>query len=1012
MISENAVTVFSRFRVAILVVFAAAGAGHAQVVIDNGTVQLGINPAGDLVNNVAGQGIGLTYLPSVAAGGSGEALAPGCYCEGWGIGDLTTGEYGMSGASFGQYGITSQTVTASGTGTDSHSTGSAAVAVATVSDGALSLQVTNTFEQSISSSLYKVTIDIVNTGLTAVGNLVYRRAMDWDVPPTEFNEYVTLQGWPAANLIASSDNGFASGNPNQPLSEIEPGSSNVNFTNSGPNDHGAGFDFAFGALGVGEHLTFNIYYGAAGSVADAMLALGYVGAEVYSLGMPSTNAAVDGTPNTFIFAFSGVGGTALPCSVSGEKGCATDDVLDVTGTTVVAGDVEGAGGADTISITGDASVTGTVRGGGDGLDASAADDLGDTITLNTTGTVGAIEGNGGDDTITLTLGTVTGSVDGGDGNDTITLNGATVGAVLGGAGNDTATWTLGTLASFDGGDGSDNLTVSAATYDGTQPLSGGDDVSTADGMIDTLTLSGLTVTTAGTTLTNWENIVVSGGSLTLSDHALTVGSDPGTGLTVTGGGVLDAGPSLALTGNLTLASDGSMTTSGGGTGVYTISGTLANSGTLSLMDGAPGDRLEVAGDMSGGGRIVLDTVLGNDGSASDILVVGGSTSGTTVLSINNVGGTGAQTTNGIMVVQVAGNSAGTFLLESPLTVGNYTYALQKGSDGNWYLVSSDNTVVPPTRPTGTGVYEALPAALLAKLPTLEQRVGQRKWAGSGNSVAEQRQGAWLRFFRDKTDLNPQSSTADVEGKLTNTGMQVGYDFLTEPGDAGQWVLGATAQYNRSDNTLAAAGVAGAIDAEGYGIGATATWYGNNGVYADFQGQVNRYSVDVTGNGDKLLDGKDMTVWALGAEVGYRKALDAQSALVPQAQLTWSRLSGGSFQDDAGNAVDVGTAEQVIGRLGLAYEYNLAGTAASKTAYREKMYVIGNVLHNFSGDTTVIVNGVGLTQEDTATWAELGFGLTIEWDGNKAVYAEGNYRRSLDGGDADGVGITAGYRFSF
>lgn len=289
-------------------------AASAQVVIDNGTIQLGINPAGNLVTG----GIGLTFLPT-----GGETLAPGCACEGWGVADLSTGAFAQAGQDFGFSNIVSSTVTASGTGTDAASSGSAATSVTNIADGALSLRLTHDFSPAAATAnLFQVDVLIENTGAGDVGNLVYRRAMDWDVPPTEFSEFVTIGGWPATNLIGSSDDGFVDGNPNVPLATLSPDAVlNGNFTDSGPDDHGAAFDFSFGTLAAGGTQDFQIFYGAAASEADAFLALGAVGAEVFSLGQPSSpDGATAGTPNTFIFGFAGVGGTPIPPGGGGGGG--------------------------------------------------------------------------------------------------------------------------------------------------------------------------------------------------------------------------------------------------------------------------------------------------------------------------------------------------------------------------------------------------------------------------------------------------------------------------------------------------------------------------------------------------------------------------------------------------------------------------------------------------------------------------------------------------------------------
>ncbi|MCL2716699.1 MAG: autotransporter outer membrane beta-barrel domain-containing protein [Alphaproteobacteria bacterium] len=55
----------------------------------------------------------------------------------------------------------------------------------------------------------------------------------------------------------------------------------------------------------------------------------------------------------------------------------------------------------------------------------------------------------------------------------------------------------------------------------------------------------------------------------------------------------------------------------------------------------PGAVLRVSGNYGGGGRIEFNTVLGSDRSASDALVVGGTTSGLSGVGVNDAGGAGA-----------------------------------------------------------------------------------------------------------------------------------------------------------------------------------------------------------------------------------------------------------------------------------------------------------------------------------------------------------------------------------
>lgn len=211
-------------------------------------------------------------------------------------------------------------------------------------------------------------------------------------------------------------------------------------------------------------------------------------------------------------------------------GCTTDDKLTVNGTQVVQGNLEGAGGMDVITVADGASVSGIVAGGNIGADSSAPLDAADRIVINTTGSVGGVQGNLGDDLIYVVGGStvagnvegnegsnqirigglgalpdgsapttdsvtvdgdvlggdgtatdgsnqiwvlggahVLGKVAGGNGNDTIVLNGATAaidGAIEGGEGNDTIALMQGSVASVAGGAGDDNIALSGAAVGG------------------------------------------------------------------------------------------------------------------------------------------------------------------------------------------------------------------------------------------------------------------------------------------------------------------------------------------------------------------------------------------------------------------------------------------------------------------------------------------------------------------------------------------------------------------
>lgn len=284
----------------------AAGTASASAIIDNGTIQLGVDDFGQL--NVSGgtpspvsgtTPVGLRFIPT-----GNESTSHGCLCEGWGVGIADSGASGSANNDFG-----------GASGLSLVSFASTASTATSVVDMGSDLRVTHDFKPATeTSNLYRVDVTIENTSGAAIADLRYTRTFDWDIEPDTFSEFVTHGGVAAASsVLLAVDNGFVSSDPFAARSEIVAGGTG-DFTDLGPADHGSNFDFGFGGLAAGESFSFEIFYGATTTEAGALAALGLVGAEVFSLGQPARDAAGTGAggSNTFIFGFAGVGGTPLP----------------------------------------------------------------------------------------------------------------------------------------------------------------------------------------------------------------------------------------------------------------------------------------------------------------------------------------------------------------------------------------------------------------------------------------------------------------------------------------------------------------------------------------------------------------------------------------------------------------------------------------------------------------------------------------------------------------------------
>lgn len=291
------------------------------------------------------------------------------------------------------------------------------------------------------------------------------------------------------------------------------------------------------------------------------------------------------------------------------------------------------------------------------------------------GTIGGnISTSGGDDSISVSGGVINGEIRASVGNDTFNwLNGGQIkSSILMGDGNDTALLSglseslLSTTPSLDAGLGNDQLTFDKTT------------------------------SSTGSRYIGWETV-----NLNNNSHFDLVGD-------------FFLGDSTSNTGTFSIDNTSVLTTTQGNIRPY-IAGqvtTLNNAGIIDMTTASKTatDSLTVHGNYVGkNGQLWLQTVLGDDASASDKLVVSqGAISGNTQLAVTNLGGFGGLTqNNGIQVVQALNGVVSTtnaFSLKGSLSAGAYQYYLFKGgitagTENNWYLRSSVVAVQAPAVPT-------------------------------------------------------------------------------------------------------------------------------------------------------------------------------------------------------------------------------------------------------------------------------------------------------------------------
>ncbi|WP_188826580.1 autotransporter outer membrane beta-barrel domain-containing protein, partial [Brucella endophytica] len=433
-------------------------------------------------------------------------------------------------------------------------------------------------------------------------------------------------------------------------------------------------------------------------------------------------------------------------------------------------------------------------------------------------------------------------------------------------------------------------------------------------------------------------------------------------------------------------------------------GALTNSGTVDLGGAEPGAILAVKGDYTGkdGSVVALSTRLEGDDSKTDRLVVEGSSSGNTLLSVRNAGGGGAQTDQGIKLVEVRGASDARFTLEadynyegSPaIAAGAYAYRLFQGGP-DWYLRSQLMESDQPQFQAGVPVYEAYTGVLQAfnQLDSLQNRLGNRNWTieaqgadGLSEEVApeqgtgRQSVGVWGNIEASDHRYRPESSTSQTDYDAAVWKLETGVDGMLYENEAGRLIGGASLQYGTIAARIASPHGDGKIDATGVGIGGTLTWYGNDGLYADGQARVTWYDSDLSSDivDRSLASGNDGRGYGLSIEAGKRFPILPNWFLTPQAQLAWSRISIDGFSDGFDADVTVGKGDSLMARMGLAANHERQWEDVSGQTRRLHAYGVANLYYDFDSKYTVDVASTPFTTKTPPLWAGIALGGSYNW----------------------------------
>lgn len=543
----------------------------------------------------------------------------------------------------------------------------------------------------------------------------------------------------------------------------------------------------------------------------------------------------------------------------------------------------------------------------------------------------------------------------------ISVNGANAVAISSMAGNVTSIRNSGTISTtginaiLTGGADDSLILESTSVIQGIVDLGSGNDSLVLAGASGTGTLSDMS------TYKNIENLTKDEDSTWIvkgASNAFTGGT------TVKAGNLFLGDDNSKLTSNVTIQQGGTF----GGYG--SVKGDVTNSGTLVLASAAKGfeggamSNFTINGNYTGNnGNLVMNMALNDDttSTGSKLIITGDTKPGTTAVTVNNVGGNGGQTVEGIEVIDVGGASDGTFTQNGRIVAGAYDYYLVKGStsaptDGNWYLTSKlsetptpdpeptpdpdptpnpdptpDPTPAPapapdapPVRPEAGSYLGNQSAAKDMFMSTMHDRMGEQNLTQSLASD-DVMPSTWMRVSGSRTEGHAAGSI----DQSTDTSMfQLGNDITTwssSGSDRGHVGFMFGYGYAKTDSYSAnskAGNRNSTGKAKGYNVGLYGTWYADaksmNGLYIDSSLQYSWFNNET--QGEQLATEKyDSDLWQLSLETGYALQVidnaDKSLFLEPQAQVIYSTMKTDDFHEQNGTLIHDADSDGYTTRLG-------------------------------------------------------------------------------------------------
>lgn len=432
-----------------------------------------------------------------------------------------------------------------------------------------------------------------------------------------------------------------------------------------------------------------------------------------------------------------------------------------------------------------------------------------------------------------------------------------------------------------------------------------------------------------------------------------------------------------------------------------------NQGTIDLRNGAAGDVLTLSGDYVGREGAVVQLDIDAASRASDRLVIAGSASGSTQVSLAGAPAEARLTgPEGILLIQIGGaSSADAFTLsESTRDIGLVRYALAYNeASGGFSIVGR----------AGAGAYRQLGTLQAsdhmwdasAELWRSHGLARRDAFFGGLDDAGAPRLWGSLQGGHVSRDWSSHDGddVVDLDYRQTRRGGQLGYDLLGREAETSTVRVGLTGGYSTA--TLGYRSGGERIELSTANIGLYASYVGER-LFANLLVKYDDHGIEVDAATFASSEKLGGSTWGADGEVGLRLG-DSGMFVEPAIGLAWTRTS---IDDLAASAQSVAfdDSQQVKARLGARF----GGTSGFPGGDALTIYASAHAVRLFGSDYALTVTS-GASQRiegrRLGTFGEGRLGLAYRTAGGFELFLES---QGDVGSGYDGLTGRAGFRVGF